>query len=149
MLALLDNILNLLFGNFFGVAMPVALEVTLIVVLVALGIGVLPLLFQLRRTAKCLEAFLLSSSKDLSQIADDVHASRLRMDVLAGSLQVYMDEVGTIFQLMGEMGRTMKNLHTRFSSTIESASHNLGGIIGGASALWSFFKHRRASHESE
>jgi len=129
--------------------MPVALEITLIVVLITLAGSLVPLIFQLRHTAKCLEAFLLSSSKDLSQIADDVHASRLRVDILVDSAQLYMDKVGAIFQVMGEMSHLVKNFQSRFSNTMDAASHNLGGIIGGVSALWSFWKRRRASHESE
>ena len=129
--------------------MPIALEVTLIVVLAALAIGLVPLLFQLRRTAQGLDAFLLSSRKDLSQIAEDVHASRLRMDQLAGSLQASLDELSIFVRLIGEVGRTVKDFHTRFHSTIESASRNLGGIVGGVSAVLAFFKSRRNTHECE
>ena len=129
--------------------MPIALEATLIAVLAALAIGLVPLLFQLRRTAQGLDAFLLSSRKDLSQIAEDVHASRLRMDHLAGSLQVSIDELSTFARLMGEAGRAVKEFHTRFQDTIGSASRNLGGIIGGISAVLPFFKCRQTPHESE
>ncbi|MBK7293439.1 MAG: hypothetical protein IPI84_06600 [Holophagaceae bacterium] len=64
--------------------MPLALEITLILVLIALAVGLVPLLHQLRRTAQSLDLFLLSTRKDLTQIAEDVHASRLRMDHLVG-----------------------------------------------------------------
>ncbi|MDP2874878.1 MAG: hypothetical protein Q8O00_01760 [Holophaga sp.] len=123
--------------------MPKALEITLIVVLILLAIGILPLLFQLRRTAQGIEAFLQSSKRDLAQIAEDVHASRLRMDHLAGSFQLYLDELMGFVQLMGDMGRTAKNFHAKFSSTFDSASRNLGGIIGGISAVLAFFKNRK------
>lgn len=123
--------------------MPIALEVTLILVLAALAVGLVPLLFQLRRTAQGIDAFLLASRKDLSQIAEDVHASRLRVDHLTGTLQASLDEISTFIQLIGEVGHTVKNFHTRFHSTIESASRNLGGIIGGVSAVLAFFKSRR------
>lgn len=127
--------------------MPIALEVTLILVLAAFAIGMVPLLFQLRRTAKGLDAFLFSARNDLSQIAEDVHASRLRMDHLASTLQTSLDELSTMAQLMGEVGRTVKNFHNRFQSGIESTSRNLGSIIGGVSAVLSFFKSRRTTHE--
>ena len=129
--------------------MPIALEVTLIVVLAALAIGLLPLLFQLGRTAQGVEAFLLSTRKDLSQIAEDVHASRLRMDHLADSLQASLDELSSIAQMVGEVGRTVNNFHNRFSTTIESTSRHLGGIIGGVSAVLAFFKRKRTDHECE
>lgn len=127
--------------------MPLALEITLIVVLVALAVGLLPLLFQLRRTAQSVDAFLLSTRRDLSQIAEDVHESRLRMDQLTGSLQTYLDELSTFVQLMGEVGQTVRNFHNRFHSTIESASRNFGGIIGGVSAVLAFFKSRKSSNK--
>lgn len=126
--------------------MPIALEVTLIVVLVALAVGLVPLLFQLRRTAQGMEVFLQSSRKDLAQIAEDVHASRLRMDHLAGSFQIYMDELLGFVQMMGEMGRTVQSLQARFGTSFDSASRNIGGIIGGVSALIGFFKSKHSSN---
>lgn len=129
--------------------MPIALEVTLIVVLIAAAAGLLPLLFQLRRTAQNFDAFLLSTRKDLSQITEDVHVSRLRMDQLTGSIQTYLDELSTFVQLLGEVGQTVRNLHNRFHDTIESASRNFGGIIGGVSAVLAFFKSKRTTRECE
>jgi hypothetical protein len=129
--------------------MPIALEITLIVVLAALAIGLVPLLFQLRRTAQGLDDFLLSSKKDLSQIAEDVHASRLRMDHLVGSLQTSLDDLSAFAQLTGEVGRTLKQFHTRFHTTIEAASRNLGGILGGVSAVLAFFKNRETPLKTE
>ena len=123
--------------------MPIALEVTLIAVLAALAVGLVPLLFQLRHTAQALDAFLLSSRRDLAQIAEDVHASRLRMDHLVGSLQTSLDDLATFAQLTGEVGRTLKSFHTRCQSTIESASRNLGGLLGGVGAVLTFFKNRQ------
>jgi uncharacterized protein YoxC len=129
--------------------MPIALEVTLIVALVALLVVLVPLFYQLRRTAQGLDAFLVSSRKDLSQIAEDVHASRLRMDHLMGALQTSLDDLSAYARLMGDMGRSLKDFRTRFQSTIESASRNLGGIIGGISTVLTFFKHRKPLSKPE
>lgn len=122
--------------------MSTALQVTLIVVLVAIAIGLIPLLYQLRRTAKGLDAFLISSTKDLSQIAEDVHASRLRMDHLAASLQGSLNEFSALAESAGDVGRTLKQVHTRVHSIIEYASQNFGSIIGGLGTVLALYKCR-------
>jgi uncharacterized protein YoxC len=129
--------------------MPIALEITLILVLIALAVGLVPLLIQLRRTAQGLDLFLLSTSKDLAQIAEDVHASRLRMDHLAGSLTDSLGGFSTFANSIGEVGATVKEWHTHFRSTIESASRNIGGLIGGISAALAFLKSKSTAHEPE
>ena len=129
--------------------MPGALDVTLIVVLAVSAGALVPLLVQLRRTAKGLDAFLASSGKDLSQIAEDVHASRLRMDRLASSLQTTLDDVSEFTQGMSEAGRTVKALNARLHATIESASRTLGGVLGGVGAVLAFLKPKPQSHQPE
>lgn len=129
--------------------MSTALEVTIILGLIVITIALVALLIQLRQTARGLDAFLNASRKDLAQIAEDVHASRLRMDRLAISLQVSLDEFSAFASLVGLLGSTVKDFHTRFHETIESASRNLGGIIGGITAVSSFFKRNTAPSKPE
>lgn len=129
--------------------MPIALEITLILVLVALAIGLVPLLYQLRRTAQGLDLFLLSTKKDLSQIAEDVHASRLRMDHLAGTLQLTLSEFSVFAKSVGELGNRVKDLHTEFRNNLESTARIAGSVIGGLSAVLAFFKSRPTPHEPE
>ena len=129
--------------------MPIALEITLILVLIALAVGLVPLLYQLRRTAQCLDLFLLSTKRDLAQIAEDVHASRLRMDHLAGSLEVHLGEFAGFAKSIGEVGTTVKVWHTRFRNTIESASRTFGGVLGGISTVLAFCKSKQTPHEPE
>lgn len=129
--------------------MPIALEVTLILVLVAVTAGLVPLLVQLRRTARALDLFLLSTKKDLAQISEDVHASRLRMDHLAGTLQLTLCEISVFAKSVGELGSSLKELHATFRNSLESASRNVGGVIGGISAVLAFFKSRPTPHEPE
>lgn len=129
--------------------MSVALQITLMVVLIALAAGSLPLLFQLRRTARGIDLFLLSTSKDLAQIAEDVHASRLRMDLLAATAQVSMSEFSSFAKSLGEVGHTLKDLHHKFHNSIESASRNVGGVIGGISAALAYFKSKPTPQEPE
>ena len=125
--------------------MPAAVAVTIIVVLVALAGALVPLLVQLRRTAKVLDAFLVSSGRDLSQLAEDVHASRLRMDRLATSLQTSLDELSVFTSGLSEAGRTLKALNTRVQTTIGSASRIFEGVLGGAGAVLATFKHKHHS----
>ena len=120
--------------------MPIALEITLILVLLAVAVGLLPLLFQLRQTAKGLNLFLISTQKDLSQIAEDVHASRLRMDNLASSLAVSLGELSIFARSVGEVGNRLNDLQTSFCNTFESATRNVGDIVRGISAVLAFFK---------
>jgi len=120
--------------------MPIALEVTLILVLIALALGLLPLLIQLRTTARGLDQFLLSARKDLAQIAEDVHASRLRMDHLAGTLEATLTDLSTFTRSVGELGQTIRAWHHRFRTTLESASRTVGGLLGGLSTALGFFK---------
>ena len=127
--------------------MPIALEITLILVLAALAIGLVPLLFQLRRTAQGLDAFLLSTRKDLAQISEDVHATRLQIDSLGGSLQTSLDELSNFVRLTGIMGRRLQDFHSRFHRTLESAFQNFGGLIGGVSAVLTFFKKRQTPYK--
>lgn len=55
--------------------MHTALEIALIVVLTAIAAGLVPLLFQLRRTAQDLDLFLLSWRKDSSRSAGTINGS--------------------------------------------------------------------------
>ena len=129
--------------------MPIALEITLILVLVAVAVAVVPLLYQLRKSAQAMDLFLLSKKLDLAQIAEDVHASRLRMDHLASTLQSTLYEFSVFAKSVGELGGWLKELQTNFRTSLESASRNFGGIIGGISAVLAFLKTRQTPHEPE
>jgi len=128
--------------------MPVALEITIILVLVALMVGLVPLLYQLRKTSQALDLFLLSTRRDLSQIAEDVHASRLRMDHLAGTLQVTLSEFSVFAKSVGEVGNRVKELHAEFRTSLESTTRIVGSVIGGISAVLAFLKSKPTTHES-
>ena len=122
--------------------MSLLLQITLIAVLVAVAAGVVPLLFQMRRTAQAMEAFLASSRQDLAQIAQDVHAARLRLEGLADSLQDSLDELSVFARSLGEVGRSVKDFHARMQRTIDCASRGWGGISGGISTVLAFFKSK-------
>ena len=121
--------------------MPIALEITLIALLAAIGLGLVPLLFQLRRTARNLDTFLLATRKDLTQIAGDVQASRARMDFLAVTLQRSLDDLSPLVRILGEAGCSLMVFRDRARSFIASASRNFGGLSGGISMVLALFDH--------
>ena len=123
--------------------MPIALELTLILVLLATAAGLVPLLFQLRRSARGLDAFLLSTRRDLTQITEDVHASRLRMDNLGVSLQTCLDEVSGFARLVRGVGEGVQSFTSGLRRILDPAANPLAGLIGGIAAAVSLFKHRK------
>ena len=125
--------------------MPLALEITLIVVLVVVAVALVPLLVQLLRTAQGVEIFLVSLRKDVSQIAEDVHASRLRMDHLAITMQDSLSDFSVFAKSIGELGGSVKDLHDRFRNSLELASRTFGGVLGGLSSVLAFFKPTQPS----
>lgn len=128
--------------------MPIALEIAIIVFLILITIGVFPLLIQLRRTAKHMDNFLISSKQDLTQIAEDVHAARMRLENLAGSLQICLDGVTRCIQSVEETGQTIKHFRDRVQIAVESAAQKWKGILGGISTVLAFFKcHQTSAHK--
>ena len=127
--------------------MPIALEITLIVTLILLVLFLVPVLYQLRRTAEGLDQFLLATRKDLAQITEDIHASRLRVDHLAGTLQLTLCEFSVFTKTLSELGAQAKGLQANFHSSLEAASRGLGGVIGGISAALAFFKSKPSAPE--
>lgn len=106
-------------------------------------VGLLPLLIQLRITAKRFDQFLYASRKDLVQIAEDVRASRMQMNHIVGSLQTSLEDLSSFTRVMGEIGVSIKNLHSRFHNSFESASAKAGVLLGGINALLAFFESRQ------
>lgn len=122
--------------------MPLALDITLILVLVTLVAALVPLLIQLHKTARGIDRFLATVQRDVSQIAEDVHASRLRMDHMAGSVEVSLAEFSAFSKTIGAVGHTVEALHAHFHSSFESASRGLGGFMGAISTVLALFKSR-------
>jgi hypothetical protein len=113
-----------------GGNMPISLQIATIVVLIALAAGLLSMFFYLGRATRSLDAFLQEAQKDLAQITADAHASRLRMDELADSLQLSLNEFAVLAQTAGNVGRMVNKLQIQFQGGMESVSRNLGGLLG-------------------
>ncbi len=128
--------------------MPLALDITLILVLVTLVLTLVPLLIQLHKTARGIDRFLATVQKDVSQIAEDVHASRLRMDHMAGSVEVSLAEFSAFSKTIGAVGHTVEALHAHFQRSFESASRGLGGFMGAISTVLALFKSKPSTLET-
>ena len=129
--------------------MPIALQVTLIVVLLASAAGLLFLSFHLGRAARSLDTFLQGAQKDLARISEDAHASRLRMDQLADSLQISLDEFAGLAVAAGNMGRMMNELQVQFQAGMETVSRNLGNLLGLLGPVLAAFRNPRHLHGEE
>lgn len=129
--------------------MPMPLQITLIVVLLALAAGLLSVSFLVGRAARSLDSFLQEARKDLARISEDAHASRLRMDRLADSLQISLDGFAGLAQAAGNVARMVDRLQTEFQSGMESVSRNLGSLLGLLGPVLAAFRSPRQLHGEE
>ena len=129
--------------------MSVALQTTLIVVLLALAAGMLSVCFYLGRAARSMDLFLQGAQKDLARLSEDAHASRLRVDQLADSLQISLDEFSGLAQAAGKAGRMVNELQAQFQCGLESVSRNLGSLLGLIGPVLAAFKNPRHLHGEE
>jgi predicted PurR-regulated permease PerM len=84
-----------------GVQILIAL---LAIVLVA---SLVPLLLQLYRTAKALEALAASAQEDLRQIAQDVHQTRLQLERVGGLAEQGLQFPAAASSLAGALTRSL------------------------------------------
>lgn len=128
--------------------MTTALQITLILVLLSVAAGLMRHLYQLGRTAKCLDAFLNSAQKELSGIALDIHAARLRVDQLADALQPSLEGLSSIAGVAERAGRAVEKWQTNFHGGFESTSRNIGNLLGLAGPVLTFFRNH-LNHQAE
>jgi xanthine/uracil/vitamin C permease (AzgA family) len=121
--------------------MSIAIGIALILVLGAVTAGLVPLLLQLRNTARGLDQFLRAAQMDLAQIAQDVHAARLRTDELAASIRPTLDELGSIARTVDEAGKTALALKDQYIHCFDTVSQTLGSLLGGFASLRAFLRH--------
>lgn len=129
--------------------MPIALEVTLILVLLAIAAGLVPLLFQLRRTAQGLDAFLLATRKDMAQMTEDVHASRVRMDDLGVSVQGYLDSVAGFIGMARGLKEGVRAIAAGIRSVLVPESNPAINLLTGLNAMMALFKPSRTQGRGE
>jgi type II secretory pathway component PulM len=118
--------------------MPIVLETALVLALVALMAFLVPLLAQMRRTARSADQFLRAAQADLAQVAQDVHAVRLRLDQAALSLEPTLEALATLSRAAEGVGKAVTDIKARYAHGLESASQILGILMGGVRALAAF-----------
>ncbi len=123
--------------------MTIALQITLVLVLLGVSAGTMHLLFQLGRTAKSMDMFLNSAQKELSRISEDIHASRLRVDQLADFLQPSLEEFSAFARTMGRASHAVDEFRIKFQGGFESTPQKLGSLLGLLSPVLCFFKNRK------
>jgi hypothetical protein len=117
------------------------LQIILAIVLLALGVCLVPLLLQLRRTAASVQLLADSARVDIRQIADDVHHLRSRADELA-------DLAAVSLALPLGLGRILASI----AHGLESFLGNVGlPWMGALLTVVKFFLNlvRRPKHEKE
>ena len=98
----------------------------LLKLLLALGIVILvgclvPLLLQLRRTARAVEALAESARADLGRIATDIHQARIQLDNLSGLAEKALEFPANASPLAAAMVRGLTGLFdTRPSPWLEA-----------------------------
>jgi uncharacterized protein YoxC len=105
-------------------------------VLIALTIALIPLVQQLIRTAASAERFLDSAKEDLRRIQEDVHAAREKVDALATSTQVAVDQMNGLVRHVGDVGNGLKVSVEGLVGRLGGGSGlGLGSILGIVSSL--------------
>jgi len=97
------------------------LQVVIAAVLLLLGIYLVPLLIQLRKTAQAMEDLARSASKDISRVADDVHQIKLQVDEISFLAR-------ETFAMPVSLGKTLKGLFQGIPAIFGSNSADLGSL---------------------
>lgn len=87
--------------------MSVILQVVLALAVAALTAALIPLLFQLRRTAAAMEQFAHDASRDLNRVATDLHETRTRIESLADLAQEQLEHPGLVSQIAFGVARAV------------------------------------------
>ena len=116
------------------------LQVILAIVLVGVGVCLVPLLLQLRRTAAAVQQLAESARGDLRQVADDVHHLRSRADELADMAASSMELPLGLGRVLAGVGQGLEGFLARDTAPWLSA------LLTGLKFVISFI---RRSHKAD
>lgn len=80
--------------------MSMLLQVVIALAVTTLTATLVPLFLQLRRTARSVETLAEQAGRDLSQVAEDLHATRIRVEGLADLAQRGLEHPGPLGQVI-------------------------------------------------
>jgi hypothetical protein len=86
------------------------LQIVVAVVVVAVGGCLVPLILQLRRTARSVEALAESARADLGRIAQDIHETRVGVDKVVGLVERSLEFPATAGALATTFVRSITSL---------------------------------------
>jgi hypothetical protein len=113
------------------------LQVILAIVLVGVGVCLVPLLLQLRRTAAAVQQLAESARGDLRQVADDVHHLRGRADELADMAASSMELPLGLGRILAGVGQGLEGFLARDGAPWLSA------LLTGLKFVISFIRRSR------
>lgn len=108
--------------------MGLALQIVLILFLVAVGAYLIPLLVQLRRTARAVETLAQGAKEDLSSIAGDVHQARAQLDKVSGMVEASLAMPSTIGASVARFVQSLSGMLERARSPWMDAAVTAGRI---------------------
>lgn len=125
--------------------MHLALQIVLVLAVLALVGFLVPLLVQLRRTARAAEELARSARRDLDRMTQDVHHMRLRVEELSGTVQEALELPSAISRTLSGLLQAVPALFGRK----EGGTGSLELLVAGIQAATSLIRRPRAAEEKE
>lgn len=126
--------------------MGLALQVIQVAALLVLVGFLIPLVLQLKRSARGFDEALGALREDFAKIAEDAHQTRLRVDALAADLQPSLAALAEITRDAREAADRMRRLAAAFEHHFASTAQWVGALLGGLDAVLAFLKARTQPH---
>ncbi len=104
------------------------LQITLAILLLALGAALVPLLLQLRKTAMAMEELAKSTQRDISRVADDVHQIRIQVDEVTVMAKEALSLPSTINRGLQDIFHAVPSIFNPKGSQFSWMNLLLGGV---------------------
>ena len=121
------------------------LQIVLCLAVAVLTVFLVLLLMQARRTAAAVERLAESATRDLRQVAEDVHAVRIRVDDVTGSLRSILEPPSALTQVVTGLVRAIPAFFSRRADSTDI----LETLVTGAETALHLFRIRKANPPKE